>query len=125
MYSFNPHHLFPSSTSASTSKLLPCSKGIALTGSLPISTLLHLSFSHLRHGNSALSPSPSSTSNDLKGKGRATNSEPHVLIISPDRVKLQEALIEENEESLRGMRCDGESVKLLEKIEFKCVLTSL
>lgn len=121
MYSFNPHHLFPSSgTSSSTSTLLPCSKGVALTGSLPISTLLHLSFSHLRHGNSATSSSISSTTPyDSKVKGKETKIEPHVLIISPDRNKLQESLIEENEESLRSMRCDGESVKLLEKIEFK------
>lgn len=107
MTSFSPQHIFPSSSlSAPTSQIIHTSS-LALTGPLPISSLLHIAINHLR--------------TEGKGKSKETecNREAQVLILSPDRSGLREGLISENEGSLNGLRIDGELAGLLDRVEIK------
>ncbi|GAA5892774.1 hypothetical protein JCM5296_004019 [Sporobolomyces johnsonii] len=151
---FSLHHLFPPSPSSSQPPPGVDAASVALTGELPASSLFHLAINHLRgeqhdcSSGAELDQEPR-LSAKAKGKLRAIDEgqeEPeegisdverllrssrpaprqkrHVLILTPDRTKLRQELIDECDVSLFGSRRDVETIRLLDRIEIKHLPTA-
>lgn len=122
---FYPHHILPADPiKRSGETFVEASNGVFLSGSTTTSSILHLALNHI---NQALLASEVVYEDSKgKGKGREQKSEiarePHVLILTPDREGLRDALSKENDLSLFGKGNTTESMKLLEKVEIKRVV---
>ncbi|GAA5926983.1 hypothetical protein JCM3775_007096 [Rhodotorula graminis] len=145
--------LFPAASTAGQTPLVLPASCLALVGPVPSSSLLHLALNHLRQSDSdAQSPAlPQSTrargkqrardddddldlsaaagdSGDEGGGDLCTSSSPaqqrRVLILTPDEAALRDELAREGDVSLFGSRRDGETVRLLDKVDIRYLPSS-
>jgi hypothetical protein len=97
---------------------------VALSGALPASSLLHLALNHLRC-QPALAPDDEQDSESerdgaaRKRRKREEEVERHVLILTPDRTALREALIKEKDLSLMGSTRDAQTTAVLDRVDIK------
>ena len=146
--------LFPSTSTAGQTPLALPASSLALIGPLPSSSLLHLALNHLRATDSELHPPSRPLSARARGKQRARDDDDldlsaapddsgdehgdelgtgrrsveqqrRVLVLTPDEAALRDELAREGDVSLFGSRRDAETIRLLDKVDIRCVLSLL
>ncbi|GAA5890140.1 hypothetical protein JCM8208_002713 [Rhodotorula glutinis] len=145
--------LFPSASTAGHAPLVLPASSLALIGPLPSSSLLHLALLHLRDTDTDQQPHDRPLSARARAKQRArgndddldlsaaagdsgdddgdqlgtsrTLAQPRrVLILTPDEGALRDELASEGDVSLFGSRRDGETVRLLDKVDIRYLPSS-
>lgn len=141
--SFDLLNLFPAASTSSAQPVALPASSLAFIGPLPDSSLIHHALNHLRAGEAPdyLSDDREGLSEKALGKRReyeveedleaeeegdgplrtAPKQSRRVLILTPEREALREELAREPDVSLFGMRRDGETTRLLDMIDIRCV----
>ena len=118
MHSWHAHHLLPISTAPSHSTPPLLTRSIALTGSLPVSSLLHIAVNHLAHPHT-LTQRDDAPRSPKRARLESDATARHVVILTPSLPHLREALIAEMDLALFGHDRPPRTAGLLHQVSIK------